>query len=157
MQQVPWLSVLIRGESSKFSGEVKVSWNCTSRLCVGSSGGWWNCFQPQPSDKCKTWFPAGISYSIPQWAGDIMLKCNLGMKSLRDPPSCLPNNFFSQTFHFYIIFSVGLSVLFWPTDSSADTHSIPSFFFPFKRFIKFTYSKIDFVLVLVSINTCRWV
>lgn len=79
-----------------------------------------------------------------------MLKCNLRMKSLRDPPSCLPNNYFSQTFHFYVIFSVGLSVLFRPTGSSADTHSLPSFFFPFKSFIKFTYSKIDFVLVFIN-------
>lgn len=69
-----------------------------------------------------------MSYSFPQWAGDITSKCNLGMKSLREP-ACLSNDFPEA------VFLVGLWIIFCPRDKNfSDTCNPPYFFFHFKHF-----------------------
>lgn len=145
--EVVWLTLLIKERTHQALREVKVSCNCLSRhFFAESSCEWWNCRQSQPNDKCSLWFPADIPYSILQWAGDIISRCNLGMKYLREFV-CLPNDFAE------VIFSVGLLILIWPGTKSC-RHPQPTIFFlslKFFLFLKLVYCKIDFV---VQVDKC---
>lgn len=101
-----------------------VSCNCLSRhFFVGSSYGWWNCLQQQPGDKCSHWFPADISYSIPQLAGDLMSKCNFRMK-------CHRERLVFQMIFLKVIFSVGILILIWQRDKVLQT-PITHLLYPF--------------------------